>query len=566
MVPTQVDTLSTPPATPSDSARQPGHVPVNIPVQVSVHAPTASLVEVCTADRNLPLEFDGARWHGTLEAPAGTVYWLSVDGGAPLVDPSCWQVTWTAEGPRCVVAEPWPTQPRLTQLQPGRHLASPVIYEMHVKGFGGSYHGVAERMPYLAGLGVDVIELMPVAPFDDSDNYWGYMPVVWGAVHAAYAAGDDPAAALAALIAEAHRHGIAVWLDVVFNHTGESDAAKPTWTLRGLDDAGSYLFEHGQYANPTGTGNTVNPSSPEIRRLVFEALQRFADLGVDGFRFDLASVLARDGGELVRQIAQWATANEVDIVAEAWDMGAYMVGSPVWVAPWRQWNDRFRDDVRSFWAGAHGCVGGLVQRVAGSPDLFGVAAPFASVNYVSAHDGLTMYDLLILDDAHHRAHHEPEGLRPQLLKNLFTTLLLSAGPAMFVQGDEFARTQLGHPNPYDIDGPLSWVDWSRLDQFRDLHDYVVALVELRRRHPIDQVRCYGVGGDPDVSLTSQSLAWCTGPLYVAANAWDQPLRFQFQEPGPWDLALSSAPVDGEPADGATLAPRSVAVWVRRAAT
>ncbi len=519
---------------------------------VSVHAPRATSVRLCTATASVELAPVGGRWEGSIEAEVGTRYWLRVDDGAPLLDPDCQQLAWTADGPRCVVAHPWPRRPPL-----GRIVEQPVIYELHVKGFGGTYRGVAERLGYLAALGVDVIELMPVHPFDTSDNYWGYMPVVWGAVHDGYATGDDPAGELADLIEAAHAHGIAVWVDVVFNHTGEGAADRPTWSLRGLDDAGAYRWDGQAYNDDSACGNTVNPADPEIRRLVFSALERFRALGVDGFRFDLASLLARDGGRLVTDIAEWARACDVTIVAEAWDMARYLVGDPVWVAPWMQWNDRFRDDVRGLMRGEPDRIAAVVRRIGGSTDLFGDDAPLVSVNYVSAHDGLTMYDLTTVDSDGFHAWNAPAELRPQLLKNFFTVLLLSRGPAMFVMGDEFARTQDGHPNPYDIDGPISWVDWTRLDQWRDVHDHVAALIALRREHPIGEVTFHGVGEQPDLGWSSLSLAWTSGRLFVALNAWTEPLEFGWFPPGEWRLALSSAPMEGR-----TVPPRASAVWVR----
>lgn len=526
--------------------------PRTVTQTVSVHAPRASSVQLCSPAAQVELAAVEGRWRGSIEIPRGGTYWLTVDGGQPLVDPDCERMTWQDGGPRCVAGDPWPVGSRLA-VQP----TDPVIYELHVKGFGGSFRGVAERLDYLAELGVDVIELMPVTPFDTSNNYWGYMPVVWGAVHEPYAGGGDPAGELADLIAAAHEHGIAVWLDVVFNHTGEGSSDKPTWSLRGLDDAGAYLWDGQRYNDDTGCGNTINPANAEVRRLVFSALDRFARLGVDGFRFDLASILARDGGELVGEIARWARQVGVAIVAEAWDMGRYLVGDPVWVAPWRQWNDRYRDDVRSLLRGEHGQAAFVASRISGSVDLFGHRGPDASVNFVTAHDGLTMYDLTTVDHDGYNAWNAPAQLRPQLMKNYFTVLLLSRGPALFVMGDEFARTQHGHPNPYDIDGPLSWVDWARLDEWRELHDYVAALLRLRHDHPVTTVRLYGVNEHPDLAWHSQSLAWSTGDLYVMLNAWTQPLEFGLFEPGQWELAMSSVPMTG-----ATVPARSSAVWTR----
>jgi glycogen operon protein len=258
-------------------------------------------------------------------------------------------------------------------------------------------------------------------------------------------------------VAAAHAHGIEVWLDVVFNHTGEGEEIKPTLCLRGFDDARAYLhLPDGTYNDDSGTGNVSNPGDPNIRHLILTALERFADLGIDGFRFDLASLLTRDGGVLVEQITEWAAGRDVRLIAEPWDLGEYQLGK--WAPPWLQWNDRFRDDVRGFVRGEPGKVGIAMQRVQGSPDLLSKVGG-GTVNFISAHDGLTMHDLTLVTSDKHHSWNIGEALRMQQLKNYFTMLLLSSGTAMFVMGDEFARTQQGLDNPFDVDSEVSWVDW-----------------------------------------------------------------------------------------------------------
>jgi glycogen operon protein len=286
-------------------------------------------------------------------------------------------------------------------------------------------------------------------------------------------------------------------------------------------------------------------------------LGRFADLGVDGFRFDLASLLTRDGGELVRRITEWAEGRGVRLIAEPWDLAEYQVGK--WQPPWLEWNDRFRDDVRGFLRGEPGLVPTMLRRVQGSPDLFPLA-PERSVNFLTAHDGLTMHDLTVVTSDRHRSWDGGDALRMQQLKNYFTLLLLSAGTPMFVMGDEFGRTQNGHDNPYNIDSALTWVDWTRLDEWRELHGFVRDLLRLRRANRPSHFRFYGVGREPDLSEESRSLAWSAGGLYVTVNAWWEPLTFEFQETGPWELALSTASLEGT-----TLTPRSIAVWRRSTA-
>jgi len=486
----------------------------------------------------------------------GDLYWFVVDGIGPLLDPDAMDVVLTDDGPRNVVRTAWPKH-----LPLGRHHADPVIYEMHVRGFARTFAGCTERLAYLADLGIDVIELMPVHAFDPADNYWGYMPLVWGAVHRPYAAGDDAVAELAAFVEAAHDHGLEVWLDVVVNHTGEGDATMPTLSLRGLDDAHAYLRrDDGSYNDDSGCGNVSNAADPYIRHLIITALDRFADLGFDGFRFDLASLLTRDGGGLVERITDWGAARDVRLIAEPWDLAAYQVGD--WPSPWLQWNDRFRDDIRGFVRAEPDRVADVMQRLQGSPELF-ASAPGRSVNFVTAHDGLTMHDLTIVTSDHHHSWDCGEELRLQQLKNYFTLLLLSAGAALFVMGDEFARTQGGNDNPYNVDSALTWVDWQRLETWCELHDYVRELLRLRRAHPPGQFRFYGAESTPDTSPESRSLAWAAGGLYAMANAGWDPMPFEFQEDGPWVEVLATAgPSSRENDQVVTIAPRSIVVFRR----
>ena len=506
------------------------------------------------------------RWEATLDAADGDAYWLVVDDGPPLVDPHAWDVALTADGPRSVFRAPWPAHPQAAPLA-----AAPVVYELHVKGFGGGYLGCIDRLDHVASTGATVIELLPVHPFEDDVNYWGYMPLVWGAVHRGYAAQPERAAEeLTQLVAAAHQRGLHVWLDVVFNHTGDDGLQHPVRTLRGLDASGLYRHHpDGRPFNDSGCGNDIDPSHPYVRELVLEGLDRLADLGVDGFRFDLASLLTRDGGGLVDLITEWGARRGVALVAEPWDLGAYQVGRG-WPWPtWWQWNDRFRDDVRGFLRGEHGLVHAVRQRVQGSPDLFGADGPGRSLNFVAAHDGLTLHDLTTLtSDRHHAWDCGPE-LRLQQLQNYFTLLLLSAGGAMWVMGDEFGRTQHNHDNPYNIDGPLTWVDWGAAGEWHRLTAFVRELTALRRAHPPRAFRFYGVGPQIDEGFLSHSLAWCSGGLYVMANAWWEPLTFEVQEPGEWRVVLATAVaqaraagVDAGRAGRYTLAPRSVVVLQR----
>ena len=478
-------------------------------------------------------------WTAEFSADDGEQYWFTVDGGPPVYDPACWDLEVTADGPRSLVRRPWARRPQGAPLS-----AAPVVYELHVKGFGGSYLGCIEHLDHVVDVGATVVEIMPVAPFDDRNNYWGYMPLAWGAVHRNYATDPSRAAEeFAALVAAAHERGLHVWVDVVYNHTGEDDPIVGGHGLRGLDPSVFRRNRDGVPTNDSGCGNDIDPGHPWVRELVVETLDRWADLGVDGFRFDLASLLTRDRGGLVTRITEWAAGRGVTCVAEPWDMGGYQLGHG-WPWPsWLQWNDRFRDQVRGFLRGEPGLVRALRQRVQGSPDLLGPDGALRSLNFITAHDGLTMHDLTIRsDDRHHSWDCGPE-LRLQQLKNYFTVLLLSAGTPMWVMGDEFARTQHGDDNPYDKDSDVSWVDWSRRDEWAELTDHVRLLTGLRARNPMIGHRFHGVGKDPDYGWQSHSLAWCVGDLYVMANAWWEPLTFEVHEPGPWRIVATTT-VDG----------------------
>ena len=284
--------------------------------RIRVHAPGAVRVDVGTAGGVVAARHEESEWLADVDAADGDLYWLTVDGGPALLDPSCWALTHTADGPRSVIREPWARHPQ------GPPLSSPpIVYELHVRGFGRTFAGCIEHLDHVTSVGANVLELMPVHPFDHTNNYWGYMPLVWGAVHGEYA--TDPLRAaeeLAELIAAAHERGMHVWLDVVFNHTGEGDASLPSLCLRGIDDANAYRHhDDGSYTNDSGCGNDTNPADFNIRRLVMEALNRYADLGVDGFRFDLATLLTRDGGGLIELITTWSLERGVTLIVVTHD-------------------------------------------------------------------------------------------------------------------------------------------------------------------------------------------------------------------------------------------------------
>lgn len=520
----------------------------------------------------IAMERVGACWRaGGMPATDGLRYHLEVDGAGPLLDPYATGVTSTPTGFRNVLrTRPWPAAEPLDGAAVLGPEVAPVVYEVHVRGFARTFAGAVGRLDHLVDLGVDVIELMPVHPFDSTTNYWGYMPLVWGAVHEGYAeAGADPADELAAFVAAAHERRLAVWIDVVFNHTAEEDEeVGVTTSWRAYAPRRAYRSHDGRFTNDSGCGNDTNVVEPEMQRLILAALDRYADLGIDGFRFDLATLLTRDHGGLVRRIGDWALERGVSLIAEPWDLGAYQVGAGFPDGRWSQWNDRFREDVRGFLRAEPGLVPALVQRISGSPDLFH-DEPWRSLNFITAHDGLTLHDLTAVTSDHHRAWDCGPVLRMQQLKNAFCYLLLSSGVPMFVMGDEFARTQHGDPNPYRTDSPVTWVDWSRLDEWRELYEFVRALIGLRRQLPIVDPVFHGISGehsDVDRSFESRAVAWSTDELVVLANTWWEPLTFRVPRPGEWYVELATAPGAPPPlradADGGrsvTVAARSVVV-------
>ncbi|MEM1334141.1 MAG: alpha-amylase family glycosyl hydrolase, partial [Actinomycetota bacterium] len=444
----------------------------------------------------------------------------------------------------------WAVELAWPAARPPRRTSRPlVVYEAHVRGLTvrqdrpdrGTFRSLVDELPRLADVGVSVLELLPVHQFDPAeDNYWGYMPVVFGAVHQQYAAEPDRAASeLAELISAAHEHDIEVWLDVVFNHTSEEDEHGPLHHLRLLgargDDVGGPLHDFyvlegdGRLANQAGTGNTLDVTSPRARWLVMSALDRLADLGVDGFRFDLATILARDEA-FIRSIGDWAERRGVRLVAEAWDVVRYQVGRDWPDQRWLQWNGPFRDDVRSFLRGEPGFVWAMMRRIEGSPDLFD--DPSRSVNFITAHDGFTMYDLVAYDHKHNEANgrngtdgtddnrswncgHEGDvdvplevmTLRRRQLRNAMTLLAMSAGVPMFVAGDEFARTQQGNNNAYNQDNEISWVDWERREDWLDHEEFVARLFEFRAGLDLGEIEFLGATGEPDLAHHSRSLIW-----------------------------------------------------------
>ncbi|WP_051969882.1 glycogen debranching protein GlgX [Kitasatospora azatica] len=461
--------------------------------------------------------------------------------------------------------------------------AETVLYELHVRGFTmrhpgvppelrGTYAGLAHpaAVEHLVGLGVTAVELLPVHQFASEDflagrgltNYWGYNSIGWFAPHGGYCASGtrgQQVGEFKRMVRALHAAGIEVILDVVYNHTAEGGPLGPTLSLRGIDNAGYYRLGRNPrgYQDFTGCGNTLDTRQPQTVRLITDSLRYWAaEMGVDGFRFDLAAALARgsDGVDmhhpLLAAISQDPFLSRVKLIAEPWDVGhgGYQVGHfpPLWA----EWNDKYRDTVRDFWRGARPDVGELGYRLSGSSDLYqrGGRRPYASVNYVTAHDGFTLRDLVSYNAKHNLANGEEnrdgtndnrawncgaEGptddpavrdLRHRQLRNLLATLLLSTGVPMLTAGDEFGRTQDGNNNAYCQDNETSWVDWSLLDQpeWRELHELTARLIRLRRAHPVLRQRAF-FSGRAAVPGGLPDLTWYTARGTEMAEAdWYAP--------------------------------------------
>jgi isoamylase len=491
-----------------------------------------------------------------------------------------------------------------------RPAAQTIIYEMHVGGFTrhpnsgiaeerrGTFAGLIEKIPYLQRLGVTAVELLPVFQFDAQDcppglvNYWGYAPVSFFAPHQEYSSRRDPLGPVNEfrdLVRALHRAGIEVILDVVFNHTAEGDHRGPTLNLRGLDNSTYYILEpdRSRYANYTGTGNTLNANHPIVRRLIVDSLRHWVEeMHVDGFRFDLASILARDasGQVMPNPPVLWDIESDpslagTKLIAEAWDAaGLYQVGRFVGES-WREWNGRFRDDARDFFRGAEGSLARFADRLVGSPEIYGhkEREPEQSVNFVTCHDGFTLNDLVSYNDKHNETNGEDnrdgandnrswncgvegptddpavERLRNRQVKNFLTATLLSLGLPMILMGDELRRTQRGNNNAYCQDNEISWFDWTLEAKHADVHRFARLLIARRLMRDVGHERgrvslsrlireatkeWHGVRlHQPDWSERSHSLAFSAelrneGLLFhMIMNAFWEPLEFELPPAG-----------------------------------
>ncbi|MFA5099634.1 MAG: glycogen debranching protein GlgX [Candidatus Omnitrophota bacterium] len=480
-----------------------------------------------------------------------------------------------------------------------------IIYEMHVRGFTrhpssrvtpqkrGTYAGLVEKIPYLSKLGITAVELLPVYQFDAQDaplgfvNYWGYAPVSFFAPHAGYSSRKDPLGPLDEfrdMVKALHKAGIEVILDVVYNHTAEGNHNGPTQCFRGIENETYYILEKdkSRYSNFSGCGNSLNANNPVVRRMILDSLRYWVkEMHVDGFRFDLASILSRDekGHPLENPPVLWDIDTDpalagIKIIAEAWDCGGlYQVGSFIG-DNWQEWNGHFRDDVRSFFRSDKGTVSNFASRLLASPDIYdhGAHTPERSINFVTCHDGFTLNDLVSYNEKHNQNNGENnkdgsdkniswncghegetkdahvEALRNRQVKNFFTVTLLSLGVPMFLMGDELRRSQQGNNNAYGQDNQSSWLDWKLLAKHSDVHRFVLSLINARLQRDISvedpgvtlnellrqsRVQWHGIKlNQPDWSKESHSIAMTAWSMrgrfaiHIMANAYWQDLKFE----------------------------------------
>ncbi len=539
-----------------------------------------------------------------------------------------------------------------------------VIYELHVRGFTvdpsslavnpGTFIGLTEKIPYLKELGVTAVELMPVFEFDENENmrkhprtgepllnYWGYSPIGFFCPNSSYAANCCDAGSIdefKKMVKRFHREGIEIYLDVVFNHTAEGDERGPTISFRGLDNRVYYMLdEEGKYRNFSGCGNTVNCNHAVVRSFILDVLHYWtAFMHVDGFRFDLASILGRDvdgkvldNPPILEMIAHDPILAKTKLIAEAWDAGGLnQVGMFPFYGRWAEWNGYFRDDIRMFWRGDKGMVSRTASRLCGSDDLYGKSgrSPSHSINFITAHDGFTLADLVSYKEKHnfdngednqdgenfnHSQNFGVEGRtgdqeilrkRRRQMKNFLATLLLSQGVPMLLAGDEFGRTQQGNNNAYCQDNEISWVNWRLTEENADLVRFVRLLIKFRQSHPVLKRNRFFVHGDgitwhgerenePDWSEDAQWLAYLLDgrqakrangqadeDLYIALNAsedwrhfsvpgrgrdWIKMIDTSQGTPGDIYEDMNQAPRLGQRIERLAVEPRSVVVLVNQ---
>jgi glycogen operon protein len=579
-----------------------------------------------------PTHKTGNIWHCRIPISAlkgATLYAYRMDGPRKpsqghrydpekiLLDPYAPEVFFPTSFSRSACEHPGPTEgvaplgclliPRQARAQGDistrRHGHDLIVYELHVKGFTanpnsgvtpekrGTFAGLVEKIPYLKELGITAVELLPVHQFDPQEgNYWGYMTLNFFSPHRQYAVGDafDE---FRQMVQAFHAAGIEVWLDVVYNHTSEGNEKGPTYSLRGIDNKSYYLLSKGDerhYVNDTGCGNTVRTGHPAGRALVLESLRFWVrKMGVDGFRFDLASIFSRTStgtiaqgdAPMIMEISYLARILGVRLVAEAWDIGSYQLGRAFPGLDWMQWNGQFRDDMRSFVKSDTGMVAAAMQRLYGSDDLFPdnlyeTYRPRQSINFITAHDGFCLHDLVAYNEKHNESngHNNTDGsdfnlswncghegdidappevlaLRLRQAKNFCAMLMLAQGTPMMVAGDEFLNTQRGNNNPYNQDNVTTWLDWERLGKNTEFFRFYKLMIAFRKAHPSiardtywrEDVSWYGPIGPVDCGPESHWFAYCLrgapvgdDDLYVMVNTHWQDCMFTVQEGAPQD--------------------------------
>jgi len=549
----------------------------------------------------------GQLYHFQADGPYDPEHGQWFDGKARLIDPYAKALAGdflpSTDGmirpPKCVVVDDYFDWEGDRHLR--REFSETIIYEMHVKGFTrhknsgvqhpGTYLGIIEKIPYLKSLGVTAVELMPVHEFPIRDivgqelarpNYWGYDPLAFFAPHRGYAVGKKPGAQVnefKQMVKALHQAGIEVILDVVFNHTCEGNELGPVLSFKGLENRVYYMLGNGgsRYSNYSGCGNTINGNHPIVREMIFHCLRHWVhNYHIDGFRFDLASILSRDRAgaltpnpPLVESIAEDPLLADTKIIAEAWDAaGAYQVGSfgffrwgDITAARhWAEWNGRYRDDVRRFWRGDPKMLGPFVTRISGSSDLYQHAGrpPYCSINFITSHDGFTLNDLVTFREKHNEANGEgnrdgdnnnfsenygAEGatrrrviadLRSRQVRNLIATLLLSQGVPMLAAGDEVRRTQRGNNNAYCQDNEISWFDWNLVGTNKDVLRFVQAVVHFRRQQPTVRRKEF-LTGLPEQEGALPDVNWFSAlGTAVDWNGDDAALIAMLTAPGPSD--------------------------------
>ncbi len=490
-----------------------------------------------------------------------------------------------------------------------------VIYEMHVKQFTanpnsgvpqshqGTYQGVIDKIPYLVELGITAVELMPIHQWDPQEgSAWGYMTLNFFTPHLQYASDQKTINGhiieFRRMVEALHEANISVILDVVYNHTTESDHTGPIYSHKGVDNSTYYLMRYNGYeliySNHSGTGNTVFSANMQSRRMILESLRFWvSEMGVDGFRFDLGSIFALDDEgqynsdfySIIHQISHDPVLSDVYVIAEPWDAtfdsGGYLLGKDFPGNRWMQWNDKTRKIFRDFIRSENDLVSELIRRIYGSNDLFPgpeddqliSRRPSQSINYIASHDGLTLYDMVSFtrpdmqswDCGHHGVKDVPSevmNLRKKQVKNFITMLMLSNGTPMFRAGDEFLQTQFGQSNPYNVDDESVWMNWDRLNVYHDIFDYFKQIIAFRKDHPSiargrfwqEDVAWFGPNGPVDDTVTSHTLAFYlrgTNPefklededIYVMINSFWEPIEFTIMEPGEWEQRFDTSQQD-----------------------